>query len=542
MSLKVADDDTNDPQLTDAESEVAMEIHFRLDQYGRTTPILQGNDSATAREQLQLDYTTRVVSTHFETLANDRDDGTTTFSESSNSTKSDSTTANIILDDVLLDCDIADCSIMPRTFWIDHTHMPRCNLEQMAYDILNFYCPPSNESKPAPAICGAEWWVQIRPAPDKISRYSVLNSSSNDNVDPNYDANETEANHGVSFHWDKDEDLRLLCNGTVYVHPHLSTVTYLTENHDTSAPTFIAEEFRVHNLTGEWIVPEQPLDGDKNAAIDNKHATASSPDMRTSKSSAFLSWPALGKHLCFDGRYLHAAPSNLQKNSHTKLNLTPDILSDEDSATNVKTQRRSRRYTFLVNIWIHHKPLNVHPFPESMIDKMSGYISRNSLRIRLILEKSSPDDKASSTNHENGQHQHMVSQVTTVIVKSDTTVQILDNLSSIKTSLPVYDRDAFSITNRSLLLDKNEKVQEFIWPMGDHTSGESIHAHIPLETVQSKSSTGGNVRIVWCPSKINTSYQERFGMFLDKRQPKCNSCIDNTTAGGKHDSKRTRVE
>ena len=30
------------------------------------------------------------------------------------------------------------------------------------------------------------------------------------------------------FHWDKDEELHLLCGGITYIHPHLSTITYLT--------------------------------------------------------------------------------------------------------------------------------------------------------------------------------------------------------------------------------------------------------------------------------------------------------------------------
>lgn len=84
---------------------------------------------------------------------------------------------------------------------------------------------------------------------------------------------------GISFHWDKDEDLRMMAGGNLYVHPHLSTVTYMT---DLGSPTFVAN-CRVNNLNGEWIVP-----GEAGSAGE--------------KVQAFVSWPKRGKHMSFDGR------------------------------------------------------------------------------------------------------------------------------------------------------------------------------------------------------------------------------------------------
>lgn len=53
-------------------------------------------------------------------------------------------------------------------------------------------------------------------------------------------------------------------------------------------------------LTGEW------LDQTSNKENTNEHENNKNKDVK-----AFLSWPKRGKHLSFDGRFLHAAPSNL---------------------------------------------------------------------------------------------------------------------------------------------------------------------------------------------------------------------------------------
>ena len=61
---------------------------------------------------------------------------------------------------------------------------------------------------------------------------------------------------------------------------------------------------------------------------------------------ACLSWPAVGKHVSFDGRLLHAAP--------------------------VKDSQKRVRTTFLVNIWLNHKPVGKRPFPAVAVDKLSN--------------------------------------------------------------------------------------------------------------------------------------------------------------------------
>jgi hypothetical protein len=84
-----------------------------------------------------------VISTHFESIqldnnnskCNDDPDNINHPRLKPERTDDDEERHNTVLDDILLDCDIADSCLMPRTFWIDPTMQPRCNLEQMAYDI-----------------------------------------------------------------------------------------------------------------------------------------------------------------------------------------------------------------------------------------------------------------------------------------------------------------------------------------------------------------------------------------------------------------------
>ena len=85
---------------------------------------------------------------------------------------------------------------------------------------------------------------------------------------------------GISFHWDKDEDLRLMAGGNLYLHPHLSTVTYMT---GIGSPTLVTNS-RINPLTGEWMVPG------KEGGSDEKQV------------EGLVSWPLQGKHMSFDGR------------------------------------------------------------------------------------------------------------------------------------------------------------------------------------------------------------------------------------------------
>ena len=283
-----------------------MEIQLSFDENGRT----RCDDSE------KLDYTAKARSTSLSSLS---------FS---------------VLDDLLYDAEIADCALLPRTFWMpadgEDNITASCWMEQLAQQVFQHHTRDSSTaiSKYDATTSGAEWWVQIRPSPPSIGRYAVLSTDNEDSTHGNHDAT-----HSVSFHWDKDEDLRILAGGNLYVHPHISTVTYIT---DLGAPTIVMEDYRINTVTGEWIVPDQ-------------------------QPKAILSWPRTGKHLSFDGRLLHAAPFEFMNEGmwNDQIHVPKEL---EDSVRKVQS-RRHRRVTFLVNIWLNYKPFNINRFP--MPEKMT---------------------------------------------------------------------------------------------------------------------------------------------------------------------------
>lgn len=345
-----------------------IELNFRLDEHGRTSKP-SGSDEPSAL----LDYESKTVQ-----ISNFQREW---------------------LDDLLFDCQISDSGLMPRTFWMPAQGMkPRCHLEQMALDIFHHHVKDKGYE---PSCSGAEWWAQIRPSPEKTGRYAMHD-----------DDGDSMSRSGISFHWDKDEDLRLLTGGTTFIHPHLSTVTYLT---DLGAPT-LALNRRVHNLTGEW--QENP-GGDE----------------------GFVSWPQIGKHLSFDGRFLHAAPANLMEHGAWE----KQIELPEGEVTTTQ-RRRYRRVTFLVNIWLNYKPFETHPFPETMIDKMSGQ---------------DPETR----NH----------------------IQ--------------FDTKNTPLCREVFLPRKDSEQRSFTWPMGDCDSKECIEVQMPLHEVRAEATNGGSIRIKWKYSK-----------------------------------------
>ncbi|CAL1154128.1 unnamed protein product [Cladocopium goreaui] len=122
--------------------------------------------------------------------------------------------------------------------WMPCTADPRCLAERLAQEVFEFHAKGFAFD---PKRSGAEWWVQIRVAVER---------------------------HGVN------------------VHPHLSTVTYLTE---CGAPTLILQ-------------------------CRNSLRPSETAQVYGSLAGGTLSWPKLWKHLAFDGQLLHGTvPKALAK-------------------------------------------------------------------------------------------------------------------------------------------------------------------------------------------------------------------------------------
>lgn len=107
------------------------------------------------------------------------------------------------------------------------------------------------------------------------------------------------------------------------MHPQIATVTYLS---DWGAPTVVLNK-RTPTEYGQ--VDESDID------------------------EGSISWPELYKHISFDGRYLHAAPSQLA------------------SRHILKPPENYRRISFLVNIWIDYIPMGVDILPSEVISELA---------------------------------------------------------------------------------------------------------------------------------------------------------------------------
>ena len=100
------------------------------------------------------------------------------------------------------------------------------------------------------------------------------------------------------------------------VHPHVATVTYLS---DFGAPTMAVTQLPIAAGTSEF-----------------RHG--------------FVSHPRLGKHMSFDGRYLHGVP--------------PELMA-------ARTPTTYTRITVLVNVWLSHALTEVSRWPDADVPTVS---------------------------------------------------------------------------------------------------------------------------------------------------------------------------
>lgn len=218
-----------------------------------------------------------------------------------------------------------------------------CELEQLAvvifrqhwqhYNLSDLKKGSDNDGEPTKAhpskdrSIGAEWWVQVK----------HIRGEEQDN---DYCAAAAEA---VDLHYDKDEALAESFGLGAF--PTLSTVTYLTTATNATCSDLTVE-------AAPTVIFNQRYDETETDRI----------------SEMMVSHPASHKHLVFDGRLLHGAPSHFalrrqqQQQPQTKLrSLGPSSTFKEKS-----DNRDQIRITFLVNVWIDHKPAAVETLPDSI--------------------------------------------------------------------------------------------------------------------------------------------------------------------------------
>lgn len=158
-------------------------------------------------------------------------------------------------------------------------------LERLARHIFELHTANSSFDEER---SGAEWWTQYISAEDSIG-----------------------------WHWDRDYALE--ADHGISVHPAIATVTYFS---DVGAPTLVFEN------AAPVLASDEPPSGAR---------------------AFHASWPRAGKHIAFDGRWLHGAPDGVP---------AAPLRASDGAAT-------ARRATFLVNVWLNHKPIASERAPRS---------------------------------------------------------------------------------------------------------------------------------------------------------------------------------
>ena len=182
-------------------------------------------------------------------------------------------------------------SYTKETHWLSPSSIQQnlCGLEQLVYSILQQHMNNDDDD------IGAEWWVQVSSS-----------SSSTNSIQ--------EKRGVVDLHYDKDERLASLFGLGHF--PSISTVTYLSgDNNDDDHPQLPTIIF--------------------------PHSYFQECEMQSSK--VLISYPKKGKHLQFNGTYLHGVP----------------YIPTATTTTTADTTR----VTLLVNIWKSWKPLGIQTLP-----------------------------------------------------------------------------------------------------------------------------------------------------------------------------------
>ena len=193
-----------------------------------------------------------------------------------------------------------DCRMLAKlskeTFWIGSKSRPRCRLEAAAQKIMNYHVNLHglSSSTGSSGILGAEFWCQVK---DTSSEDSIAS--------------------GVDIHYDKDEYLAEVELG---IFPTVSTVTYLEAPPNGACTAVFTNKIR--DIEGD------PIEG------------------------CVLSYPVVGKHLSFDGRYLHGAPSALTQPVMEALSKLQEGLKDGGDSGSSGSSCGSTRITFQVNVWV----------------------------------------------------------------------------------------------------------------------------------------------------------------------------------------------
>lgn len=219
------------------------------------------------------------------------------------------------------------------------SHADLCSMEQLAYSILQRHVKrynlesQMNNSTNVDNGGGAEWWVQVK-YPDS-------------------------AKEAIDLHYDKDEELASAFDLGSF--PTLSTVTYLSDNilneGTCAAPTLVFSHMYEMNDTGPIGLCD---------------------DNGSMLPQLLVSHGRRGKHLVFDGKLLHGAPSHLALRQNPEFHIS--------SSNDIKSQHGGVRVTFLVNVWVNH-PAKVSILSNEIREKIKACSDQSISMEPLVMEK-----------------------------------------------------------------------------------------------------------------------------------------------------------
>ncbi|CAN0003082.1 unnamed protein product, partial [Ectocarpus fasciculatus] len=211
-----------------------------------------------------------------------------------------------------------------ETFWLGSQDAPRCALEAVAAQVFRHHTQGVvlDPSK----VSGAEWWVQVKPC-NSVSVDGTLTAEGG-----------AGSPSAIDLHYDKDETLAE--RFSVGIYPQISTVTYITCGNLTSDAK--------HSGDGELYSNCAPT-----LVVDN---LAAHPVGRA-MNRAYLSRPAVGKHISFDGLFLHGVPSHPALRRIRPASASSPVCP-EGALHDLKEKalKEQLRITILVNIWAGHRP------------------------------------------------------------------------------------------------------------------------------------------------------------------------------------------
>lgn len=193
------------------------------------------------------------------------------------------------------------------TFFVCANQEPKCTLEKLAKEIFNYHTQGIEFDLEK---SGAEWWSQY-----------------------------IEEHDDIGFHWDRDYGIEDEYN--MNVHPNLGTVTYFTNE---GGPTIIL---------------------DKSGYFDNEKDDISSTIIKS-----YISKPKIGKHLVFDGLFLHGASSDI---------FCDPTIEESSESENSNSATINPRITFLVNIWINHIPTQSETAPLELVSRLTNITCADTL-------------------------------------------------------------------------------------------------------------------------------------------------------------------